>query len=142
MTETVRTFPNVEALVSAYLRSRPEMTALVDDRIVTVNGPESGLVYPRVRVSLVDDVPVGAHPVILSRAIVQVDCWGGTKAQAHTIAQTARGCLDLRAFLGAHELGQVTNVVHGTIRDAPDTTLDPVRPRFLFRSTISNRPAR
>lgn len=141
-TEPVRVFPNVEAIVSEYLRSRPEISALVDDRVVTANGPERTLVYPRIRVNVVDEISVGAHPVVYVRTIVQVDAWGGTKAVAHEIAQTARAVLDLRAFLGVHGSGQILSVAHGSIRDAPDTTLDPARPRFLFRSTIANRPAR
>ncbi len=141
MSETLRRAPNVEAIVSAYLRSRAEMTALVADRIYTAI--PDGVVFPCVRVTLIDDDVVGANPIVLFRSLVRVEAFGGSKVQAYDAAATARGLLDLRAFIGTHPAGGfVTGVDPGTLRDEPDESYAPAKPRFLFTSAILNKPAR
>lgn len=141
MPESPRPSPNVEAIVSAYLRSRPEMIALVADRIYTAI--PTGVTFPCIRVTLIDDEPVGANPITGFRSILRIECWGGSKAQAHDAAAMARSLLDLPAFTGNHAVGgTVSGVNPGTLRDEPDETFAPAKPRFLFTSAILNHAER
>lgn len=140
MTEPIALPVNIEALVSAFLREQPEMIDLVDDRIYTaIPKPQAGRdLYPLVRVSLIIDEP-HTGPLWGIAYDVQLEAFGGTKAQAWTIAATARAVISYR-LPGTHPEGIVNGVTNRGMLDLPDETFDPARPRWLFTSTIHARP--
>lgn len=129
--------PNVEALVSAFLREQTEVIALLGDRVYTSlpKNPE----WPAARVVVIDEAPAGS-PLWLVGAVIQVDAWGGTKADAWRIANTCRAAID-RRLVGAHPEGVVTGVTLGGLLDEPDEDFTPAKPRWLFTSTVHAHPS-
>jgi len=129
--------PNMESLVSAFLRDQAELVDLVDDRVYTAI--PKGAVYPLVRVTQILDTPAGA-PLWSVAYSVQVEAFGGTKATAWLIASTARAAIDLR-IKGEHlGFGVVNGTTPGSLLDLPDEDHEPAKPRWLFTSTIYARP--
>lgn len=128
--------PDVEALVSQYLRSRTEITDLIDDAVYTVL-PASPP-YPCIRVHQFtsDELTVGW----LDRAAVQVDIWGGSKALASDIGRIARSVLG--DMTGTFDEGVVTGVRTSGWRYEPDETFPTAKPRFLFVADIAVHPSR
>lgn len=137
--------PNMEALVSAFLRDQAEMVALVGDRVYTEipkKGPTvtiAGAQYPLARVTQLLDTPTGS-PLWAVAYTVQVEGFGGSKAEAWEIASTARALIDAR-IEGVHDgFGVVNGSTPGSLLDLPDETFNPAKPRWLFSSTIYARP--
>jgi len=129
--------PNMEALVSAFLRNQPELTALVDDRIYTALPKEPE--YPCVRVVQLLSTPTGS-PLYAVAYEVQGEAFGGSKAEAWRIASTAQALIDAR-IEGVHEgFGVVNGTRPGAMIDLPDEAFEPAKPRWLFTSTIYARP--
>lgn len=142
MTEPLYLAPNVEALLSSFLRDQPEIVALIPDddsgaRVYTSIPKDA--VYPLARVVLLSDAKITNQPLWLVASFVQVDAFGGTKAQAFTLAATIQALFDTR-LTGVHPGGVVTGVDHGILGDLPDEEYEPAKPRFLVTSTIYNRP--
>lgn len=131
---------NMEALVSAFLRDQPEMQDLVDDRTYTViPKPTPGeTLYPLCRVNLIMDEP---HPGPLWGIAydVEVEGFGGSKADAWRITSTARALISER-LTGVHPEGVVNGVTNGGMLDLPDESFTPAKPRWLFTSTIHAHP--
>ena len=129
--------PNMEALVSAFLRDQAELTDLVGDRVVTAIGKDQ--VYPCVRVTQLLDTPAGA-PLYAVAFEIQVEAFGGSKGEAWRIASTARALIDAR-LLGTYDgFGVVNGTKPGALLDLPDEDHQPAKPRWLFTSTIYGRP--
>ena len=129
--------PNMEALVSAFLRAQPEMTDLVAARIYTAIPKDA--TYPLVRVVQLLDTPAGA-PLYSVAFEMQVEAFGGTKAQAWQIASTARALIDARLLGDYPGFGVVNGSTPGALLDLPDEDFTPAKPRWLFSSTIYGRP--
>lgn len=136
--------PNMEALLSAFLRDQAEMVALVDDRVYTeipkrTEANSKGATYPLARVTQLLDEPIGS-PLWAVRYTMQVEGFGGSKAEAWEIASTARALIDAR-LVGVHDgFGVVNGSTPGSLLDLPDETFNPAKPRWLFSSTIYARP--
>ena len=136
--------PNMEALVSAFLRDQAELTDLVGDRIYTAipkRKTEAGQAaeYPLVRVTQLLDTPAGA-PLYAVGYEMQVEAFGGSKAEAWRIASTARALIDVRLLGDYPGFGVVNGTTPGALLDLPDEDLKPAKPRWLFSSTIYGRP--
>lgn len=129
--------PNMEALVSAFLREQPEMIELVGDRVYTAVA--KGTAYPCARVTQLLDTPSGA-PLYGVGFEIQVDAWGGTKHQAWQIASIARALIDVRLVGTFDGFGVVNGSTPGSLLDLPDEEFEPAKPRWLFTSTIFGRP--
>lgn len=129
--------PNVEALVSAFLRDQAELTVDVGDRIYTVIPKDA--VYPLVRVTQILDDPAGS-PLWSVAVMIQIEAFGGSKGDAWRIAATARALIDYR-LTGVHPgYGVVSGSSPGSLDDQPDEAFAPAKPRWLFTSTIYARP--
>lgn len=135
----VRLLPNVEALVSAFLRAHPDVAGVVAGRVYTVipNGPT----WPLVRVHLYDDRPIANVPLHLVRSYLQVDGFGGSKVQAWRAAETARAAL-AADLVGAHDEAVVTAVDVRGLADDPDDSYSPAKPRFRFTAEVVAHPPR
>lgn len=136
--------PNMEALVSAFLRDQPEMTELVEDRVYTAipkrkTEEEQAAEYPLVRVTQLLDTPAGA-PLYAVAFEMQVEAFGGSKAAAWRIASTARALIDARLLGDYPGFGVVNGTTPGALLDLPDEDFTPAKPRWLFSSTIYGRP--
>lgn len=129
--------PNMEALVSAFLRDQAELTDLVGDRIYTAIPKDA--TYPLVRVVQLLDTPAGA-PLYAVGYEMQVEAFGGSKAEAWRIASTARALIDVRLLGDYPGFGVVNGTTPGALLDLPDEDHKPAKPRWLFSSTIYGRP--
>jgi hypothetical protein len=129
--------PDVERLLSAWLREQIELTDLTDDRIYTSvpSRPE----FPLLRVYRLGGIPLLDQPLWIDDAFMQFDAWGGPKATAWEIAETTRALLASR-FVGVHPEGIVANVKLGELRYEPDAEYTPAKPRYLFTATIRVHP--
>lgn len=136
---TVVLLPDIEQLLSQFLRDQDEVADLVDDRIYTVLPKDK--TFPLIRIHRYSGAPAFSRPLHLDQALVQVDCWGGNKKLAWEIAETCRAVCAER-LVGSHDEGCVTSVTFGELSDQPDGTFDPPRPRFLFSMTVTAHPSR
>ena len=128
---------DVERLVSAWARARPEITAVVDDRVYTAIPADPA--WPLVRLTRIGGAPVMSRPLHLDRALVQFDVYGGPKVMAHDLAETIRELL-ADQLVGTHALGVVTAVEFGSFLYLPDATYAPARPRYMFDAAIFTHP--
>jgi hypothetical protein len=77
---------------------------------------------------------------------LQVEAFGGPKAIAWKIAETARAALCARfpghqSFMvnGNEVAGRITGCDVSGLRDMPDGTFTPAKPRYLFTLTVYGR---
>jgi hypothetical protein len=132
---------NVLGLVTLWLHEQPELMTLLDndrDRVVTET--RKNQTYPCVRLTQITDTPAGQRPLHLVAAELQIDAFGGTKAQAWTLAGTCRALLAER-LTGTHPQGVVTGVDTAGMADIPDDYFTPAKPRWLFTATVYAHPA-
>lgn len=135
--------PNMEALVSAFLRDQAEVVAMVADRVYTAiprndaGAPDTR--WPAVRVTQLLDQPTGS-PLWAIAYEIQVEAWGGSKADAFRIANVCRAVIDARISGQYPGEGIVNGTTPGPLLDLPDDDFTPAKPRFLFTSTIHARP--
>jgi Protein of unknown function (DUF3168) len=128
--------PDIERLLSGWLRDQPEIADLVDDRVYTVLPSTKAFPLVRlVRIAGADDLSI---PLVLDEPIVQFDVWGGPKALTYEVAATVRSALATR-LIGAHDEGVVQNVTLGGLTYLPDDDFEPARPRYTFDVTVRTR---
>lgn len=130
--------PNIEAIVSAFLRAQPEITAIVDDRVYTAI--PGGPVYPLVRVTQFDDVKVTNMPLWVVKSSVQIEGFGGSKGDAWRACATAQSVLAERFHDQVAGGCVVSAVMWGSMRDLPDPTFSPAKPRFVTTAYITAHP--
>ena len=130
--------PDAERLASAFLRGHVGVSALVGDRVYTAYPANAGTA-PLVLVQRVGGAPPIARPLVLDRATLQLDAYGGTKAQAHELVATVLDALSELA--GVRPEGTVAGRELGPIRWQPDETFTPHRPRYVADVTLYVRPA-
>lgn len=135
--------PNMEALVSEFLRDQPELgehittPATGEVRVYTALPKER--IFPLVRVTQLLDTPAGS-PLWAIAYEIQVDAWGGSKADAFRIANLCRALIDSRLVGEYPGRGVVNGSTPGALLDLPDEDFSPAKPRFLFTSTVHARP--
>lgn len=135
--------PDAEKVFSAYLRSRTEITALVDNHVWTelpgLNKDTPEWRFPAIRVVRIGGRPGLQRPLYIDEPLLQLDVWGGPKALAHEIAATARAVL-AEAHLATHDSAVVVTVDIGSLSYLPDQDLTPARPRYTFDATATLHP--
>lgn len=137
MTDPLYLTPNVEALCSAFLADQPEVADEVAERVYTTIPKQA--TYPLVRVTVLDSTPTG-EPLWLEAHTVQVEAFGGSKAEAFRIAVKCRAAISQR-LTGDHPgAGVVTGVRSAGLLDLPDDSHTPAKPRWLFTSTVYAHP--
>lgn len=139
MSESVVLLPNLEALVSDFLRDQAEIVALVGDRVYTAL--PSGVQFPAMRVTQFYSLPLMNRPLWLTGGQLQIEAWGGTKGQAFGAVTTAMGVMAAR-LTGVHAFGCVTGVDFAGLRDQPDENYEPAKPRWLCTATVYAHPLR
>jgi len=136
---TALLLPDVERLVSGYLRQHSLVEGLIGERVFTVfpsqAGGESLLLVQRI-----GGTPPLSHPLVIDEAQLQLDAYGGSKVQAWALMACTLAALDELQGLVRPE-GSVAAVRQGAIRWQPDDTFKPVRPRFVADVTLTTRPA-
>jgi hypothetical protein len=129
---------DVERIVSQFLRANTAVTELVDDRVYS-ELPKAAE-WPAVRLNRVGGGPA-TQPARLDLARIQIDVWGGTKANARTIAATVLAVLG-DELPGVYDGGVsvVTAVRLGTLRYSPDETFTPAKPRYIGEVSVYSHP--
>lgn len=130
--------PNAEALLSQFLRDQDEIDNLVDGRVYTAI-PKSAT-YPLVRVSLFDDAPTLSRPLWHVAYFLQLEAFGGSKSTAWQIASTCRAAIVGRLEGVYDAFGVVTGAEVSGLRDVPDDSDSPARPRWIFTVTMFAHP--
>lgn len=133
----IRVLPNAEALLVAFLRADPDVSAIAGQRGYTAALPPDPDL-PCFRVTRWGGVPAVGYPLVLDTASMQVDAWASTNTAAQALLATIRAVMAER-MPGKHPTGVVTRVDFGPMSDAPDTTFDPPRPRYVADVTITYR---
>lgn len=131
--------PDVERLVSSYLRADAAVAALVGDHVYTVFPAQAGS-GPLVLVQRIGGFPPLSHPLVVDEAQLQIDAYGGGKALAWAVLATVLAAFDDLQGLVRPE-GSVAAVRQGAVRWQPDDTFKPARPRFVADVTLTTRPA-
>lgn len=131
--------PDVEQLVSAYLRRDPRTAALVGERVYTAFPAKAGTA-PLVLVTLVGGQPPMSNPLVVDAPQLQLDCYGGGKREAAELLATVRAALAVLEGTSQPE-GVCAAVRFGLAQYLPDDTYRPPRPRYLLDVTITTRAA-
>lgn len=133
---TTTLLPNVEKLLSAFLRAQPSVIALVGDRVYT-RLPEK-TVFPAVQVHQFYTQFLN-RPLWLARYFVQVDAWADNKAQAWNVSATVMAALG-DSLEGVHADGIVNAVSFDGWTDDPDEIYTPAKPRWRFTALVTGHP--
>lgn len=132
--------PDVARIVSAYLRTVPEVLALVGERVYTAFPKQLGT-QPFVLVQRTGGDPVLARPLVVDHAEVQLDAYGGPQAAAHELAATCRAALSVLQGEQPNDTGNVCGVVVTALRYVPDETWSPPRPRYISDVELTVKPS-
>lgn len=130
---TVTVLPDVERLVSVWLRAHAE----VSGSVVTAIPRDPS--FPLVRLVRVGGAPVTQRPLHVDRATLQIDVWGGPKQTAQDLAQTVRGAIAQLEGTAQPE-GVVSAVDFGPFQYLPDQDFEPARPRYQFDVDLTVHP--
>lgn len=133
--------PDAERLVIMFLLDHADVDALVADRVYSEfprGGPDK---RPFARIRQLGGPPTPGPMRWLQTARLQVDVWGGPKAQASLIAETIAAAAAAE-LVGEHADGVVTAVdVETPPTYLPDADLsDPPTPRYTFDMLVTYRP--
>ena len=130
--------PDVERLVSSYLRAHAMVEGLIGERVFTAYPAKAGE-GPLVLVQRIGGTPPLSHPLVVDEAQLQIDAYGGGKALAWAVMATVLAAFDELEGQVRPE-GSVAAVRQGAIRWQPDDTFKPARPRFIADVTLTTRP--
>lgn len=141
---TLIVLPDIEAVLVAYLRARPEVSAIVDDRVATEipaaeRLADGDVLFPRVKLARVGGTPTIDRPLWLDRALVQFDAYGTSKSQARLLADTVRAVM--ADATGVRGDAVITRVNPGGLMWLPDTAYGEAgQPRYLATAAVSFHP--
>ncbi len=125
--------PSVEILVIDWLRGKPEIAAIVADRVSSDLPPET--TFPYLQIVAFDDDPITQKPLHLIEATVQVSAYGSTKTNAELLGQTARALLHEIDDVD-HDEAVVASVSTRGWGYRPDDTYSPAKPRYTFDAAV------
>lgn len=134
---TVTLLPDIERLLTDFLRAQPEVTTIVGNRVYT-EIPDNPT-FPLVRARRVGGFPTLHRPLYIDAPLVQVEGYAATKGAARLLAETCRAVLAERAE-GGHATGVVADVTFGALIWLPDEDFTPPKPRYIADATLTVRP--
>jgi hypothetical protein len=133
----VRLLPSAEVLTVAYLKASADVSALVGARIGTELYAGTD---PAIWLSLVTGDERWRNHLVAP--VLDIRCYGGTKAQADVLARTVHAVM--HDMPGTHATGVVTDVATLTLPAwSPDDGFEPPRPRYLatYQLTLHTLPS-
>ena len=136
---TALLLPDVERLVSSYLRAHAGVANVVGDRVYTAMPAQGDPSSPLVLVQRIGGTPPLSHPLVVDEAQLQIDAYGGPKVVAWAALANVLAAFDELEGVVLPE-GYVSAVRQGAIRWQPDETFDPWRPRYVADVTLTTRP--
>lgn len=134
---TVRTIPDAERIVGAYLRAHADVIAAGGQRVVGRTPEDTA--GPWTRLTLIDPTDVGEGLEYLIDYLLQLDVYAPDTAKVWQIALTTRAAL--KALEGTTLAGTVVSRVRfpGMLR-APDDTFEPARERVILTASVRLHP--
>jgi hypothetical protein len=129
--------PDVEQLVSKYLRAHVRVESALGDRVFTVFPKQA--TYPLLLIQRIGGIPPLSHPLIVDEAQLQLDSYGGTKASAWTSLAVVLSALDELEGRVDSALGYVSAVRQGAIRYQPDDSFKSAKPRYIADVILTTR---
>lgn len=134
--------PDVSRLVSAYLRTVPEVVALVEQRVYTAFPKQVSKAACFVLVQRIGGAQVQlTRALVVDTATIQLDAYGGPQSAAHDVVATCRAALAELEGEQPNGAGNVCGVVVGPLRWVPDETYKPPRPRYVSDLDVTVKPA-
>lgn len=134
---TVTLLPDIEVLVTSFLRAQIEVTSIVNARVYTE--VPANPTFPLVRVRRLGGFPALNRPLYVDRPLVQIEGYAATKGAARLLTETCRAVLAERAE-GTHATGVVAGVTFGALLWLPDDDFTPPKPRYICDATLTVRP--
>ncbi len=140
---TVTLLPDIEALVTTFLRAQNEVTSIVNNRVYTevpakpTTGNDNR--FPLVRVRRLGGFPTLSRPLQVDAPLVQIEGYAATKGAARLLTETCRAVLAERVE-GVHDTGVVAGVTFGALIWLPDEDFTPPKPRYIADATLTVRP--
>lgn len=135
--------PDAEQIISTYLRSRDEVTDLVEQRVWTelpgLRENQEEWRFPCVRLVRIGGRPMLDRPLHIDQPRLQLDAWGGPKATARKVLETCRAVL-ADAHAAHHDGAVIAGVGFGPFSYLPDQDFTPARPRYTTDATVTLRP--
>lgn len=122
------TIIDIESALVAWLRADTTITTLAAGNVFTVLPRQP--TFPAVRLTRVGGAPPHDRPLTHDQALVQLDAWGGTKAQAQ---QLVEACRTRVSDAYSHDLGAgivVGRVSWSNLSYDPDNSYTPAKPRY------------
>jgi len=133
--------PDVTKLTSLYLRSVPEVAALVGNRVYSVFPSQLAPGLAFCIVQRIGGPPAISRPLVVDLAVMQLDCYGGPQDAAHELAATALAALSEWEGEQPDATGNVCGTRIGVKRWQPDPTYKPPRPRYVCDFEVTVKPA-
>ncbi|MDP2710790.1 MAG: hypothetical protein Q8O56_06190 [Solirubrobacteraceae bacterium] len=132
---------DIEAVIGDYLRSHPDITAIVGSR-VGARTPHD-LSEPWIRFALLTE-STSSRPLHRTTATLQLDCYAGSdetiaRGQAARLARATRTALEELAT-AAVASAVISAVSHLALRPLPDDDLKPPRERFILTEEVILHP--
>lgn len=136
--------PSCEQVLSYYLRQNTSVNALVGDHVYTTTPKHPGEKTPMVILHRIGGSPRSTRPLWVDQAILQLDCYAGSKFDTETLAHTVRNavCEDFPGYqTGSGTDAVITDVSAGALIYLPDEAFTPPKPRYLVDVTVTLHPA-
>jgi hypothetical protein len=130
---------DAERLVVQYLLAQTDVAALVSNRVTTDLDKTKNNTYPLIRITRTGGV--SPYPQHLDHPRVYIECYGNTKAEAHSVMRTARAAM--LQIVRPHALGIVTSSDEIA---GPVWLPDPIAPgtpelaRYIFSFALTTHP--
>ena len=136
---TLRVQPDIEALVINFLRTQPDMTATAVGTRTFGRMPDTKTfplqVVTRITSSMLENIPGNEF----EQVTIQIDTWGGTKADTQDIHQIMRAALALRLVDPATINGIIAADLGG-MGYLPDQDFEPAKARYTSDVLVTVRP--
>lgn len=134
---TVTLLPDIERLLTDFLRAQSEVSTIVGARVYT-EVPDNPT-FPLVRCRRVGGFPALSRPLQVDRPLVQIEGYAATKGAARLLTETCRAVIAER-IEGVHDTGVVAGVTFGALLWLPDEDFTKPKPRYIADATLTVRP--
>jgi hypothetical protein len=127
---------DIEAALSQWLRDDPAIAQLVGDRVYTSTPRQP--TFPLVRLYRYGGLPPHDRPLTHDNALMQLDAFGGSKAEASSLIQQCR--VRIGDAYGQVLYGiTVGRIGWGSLAFDPDPSYEPAKPRYRCDFTATHR---
>lgn len=123
---------DAELIVTTALLADAGVTTIVERRVGTELPARP--VFPAVRLTRIGGTAIDPESDHVEAALLQLDAFGETKAQAFDLVNACR--VALRAVTGVQPAGVVSTIRFGSVAWVPDDNFTPARSRYALDLTV------